>query len=154
MNNVNKFLFLLLVPVLLTGQERLVKQGNEAYNTYSFKPAQDIYQWVLDKGYVSAEVLKKLGDTHYYNAEYTEASILYERLMSEYPDEADATAVFRYAQSLKSIRDYEGADRAMEEFYARTGRQGPSAGGSEPGKYRDDIGKISGRYTLKSFDHN
>ncbi|MGB5315773.1 MAG: hypothetical protein WBN56_07205, partial [Robiginitalea sp.] len=62
MKKVYNFLFLLLIPVLLTGQERVVKQGNEAYNTYSFKPAQDIYQWVLDKGYVSAEVLQKLGD--------------------------------------------------------------------------------------------
>jgi outer membrane protein OmpA-like peptidoglycan-associated protein len=154
MKNANTFLFLLLVPVLLSGQERLVKQGNEAYNSYSFKPAQDIYQWVLDKGYVSAEVLEKLADSHYYNAEYTEASMLYERLLSEYPKEVDATAVFRYAQSLKSIRDYEGADRAMEEFYARTGRQIPSGEGSERGKYRDEIEKNSGRYALRPFDYN
>ena len=153
MKKVYNFLFLLMIPVLLTGQERLVKQGNEAYNTYSFKPAQDIYQWVLDKGYVSAEVLQKLGDTHYFNAEYAQAAEVYTRLFEEFPEATDPAYTFRYAQALKSAGDYEGAEQAMALFYASTGRDDLSNGSLET-DYMEEIQANSGRYTLQNFPYN
>ncbi len=153
MKKVYNFLFLLMIPVLLTGQERLVKQGNEAYNTYSFKPAQDIYQWVLDKGYVSAEVLQKLGDTHYFNAEYAQAAEVYTRLFEEFPEATDPAYTFRYAQALKSAGDYEGAEQAMALFYSSTGRDDLSNGSLET-DYMEEIQANSGRYTLQNFPYN
>ena len=153
MKKVCNFLFLLLIPVLLTGQERVVKQGNEAYNSYSFKPAQDIYQWVLDKGYVSAEVLQKLGDSYYFNAEYTEAAEIYKRLFEEFPQATDPAYAFRYAQSLKSTGDYKGAEQAMTSFYNATGREYGSIGSSDP-DYMEEIRANSGRYTLQDFPYN
>ncbi|MDM9632820.1 OmpA family protein [Robiginitalea aurantiaca] len=153
MKKVNKFLFLLLIPVLLTGQERLVKQGNEAYKTYSFKPAQDIYQYVLDKGYVSAEVLQKLGDSHYFNAEYAEAAAVYTRLFEEFPETSDPAYAFRYAQTLKSTGDIEAAEQAMDMFYERSGQQ-DLAGGTPDFDYLEAIKANSDRYTLQHFPYN
>lgn len=153
MKKVDKFLFLLLIPVLLSGQQRLVKQGNEAYNTYSFKPAQDIYQYVLDKGYASAEVLQKLGDAHYFNAEYDEAAEIYTRLFEEFPEASDPAYAFRYAQALKSSGDYEAAEQAMRTFYESSGRQ-ESQSESAPIDYMEEIRANSGRYTLKNFPYN
>lgn len=153
MKKVDKFLFLLLIPVLLSGQQRLVKQGNEAYNTYSFKPAQDIYQYVLDKGYASAEVLQKLGDAHYFNAEYDEAAEIYTRLFEEFPEASDPAYAFRYAQALKSSGDYEAAEQAMRKFYESSGRQ-ESQSESAPIDYMEEIRANSGRYTLKNFPYN
>ncbi|MGB5315618.1 MAG: OmpA family protein, partial [Robiginitalea sp.] len=122
-----------------------------AYNTYSFKPAQDIYQWVLDKGYVSAEVLQKLGDTHYFNAEYSEAAEIYTRLFEEFPETSDPAYAFRYAQALKSTGDYEGAEQAMASFYKATGRDGTSTLETD---YMKEIRANSGRYTLQNFPYN
>lgn len=153
MKKVYNFFLVLLIPALLMGQERIVKQGNEAYNTYSFKPAQDIYQWVLDKGYVSAEVLQKLGDTYYFNAEYTEAAEVYKRLFEEFPQATDPAYAFRYAQALKSSGDYKGADQAMASFYNATGREYGSMGSSDP-DYMEEIRANSGRYTLLNFPYN
>lgn len=153
MKKVYNFFLLVFIPVLLMGQERIVEQGNEAYNTYSFKPAQDIYQWVLDKGYVSAEILQKLGDTHYFNAEYTEAAEIYKRLFEEFPEATDPAYAFRYAQALKSTGDYVGAEEAMTSFYNATGREDGSVGSVDP-DYMEEIRANSGRYTLQNFPYN
>ena len=40
-----------------TAQERLVNKADEQYQSYSFSPAIDIYQKVLDKGYTSADLI-------------------------------------------------------------------------------------------------
>ena len=58
MNKITILLLLLMTPFLSVGQERLVDQGNREYENYSFSTAQDIYQHVLDKGYVSADLLQ------------------------------------------------------------------------------------------------
>ena len=47
----------------LMGQERRLNRGNEQYEEYSFVPAIDIYQKVLDKGFESGPVPNKEGST-------------------------------------------------------------------------------------------
>ena len=61
-------------------QERLINKGNEKYEEYSFSPAIDIYKKVIDKGYTSADLLKKLGNSYYFNAQYKEAADTYKQL--------------------------------------------------------------------------
>ena len=47
------------------GQEKVLEKANSKYEEYSFSPAIDIYKKVLDKGFVSSELLKKLGNSFY-----------------------------------------------------------------------------------------
>ena len=155
MKNISALFLLFLIPLISVGQERLLNQADKKYEEYSFKPAQDIYKHVLDKGYTSAEMLEKLGDTYYFNADYPEAAEIYGRLVREYPQEADPEFYFRYAQALKSVEDYQGAEAAMEEFYTRTGRDPNGKGVREPARnYMEEIRKNSGRYALEGFDQN
>ena len=154
MNKITILLLLLMTPFLSVGQERLVDQGNREYENYSFSTAQDIYQHVLDKGYVSADLLQKLGDTYYFNADYAKSAELYGRLISEFPEEADPGHYFRYAQALKSIEDYRGAEAAMEQFYALTGRDTSGTSPEAPRDYMEEIRANSGRYELETFEHN
>jgi outer membrane protein OmpA-like peptidoglycan-associated protein/tetratricopeptide (TPR) repeat protein len=154
MNKITILLLLLMAPVFTMGQERLVDQGNREYENYSFSTAQDIYQHVLDKGYSSADLLQKLGDTYYFNADYGKSAELYGRLVSEYPAEADPAHYFRYAQALKSIEDYKGAEQAMEQFYTLTGRDSSGGSPEEPRDFMEEIRANSGRYRLESFEHN
>ena len=155
MKKLSAVLILLLAPVFSMGQERLLNQADRKYEEYSFKPAQDIYQHVLDKGYASADLLEKLGDTYYFNAEYAQAAEVYTRLISEYPQETEPEYYFRYAQTLKSTGDYDGASQAMETFYSRTGRDPEGNNIYGPGRnYMEEIQKNSGRYDLEGFEHN
>ena len=56
------FLFFLFIGIC-AAQESKVKKANDAYETYSFINAQKIYLKVVEDGYESPQVFKKLGDT-------------------------------------------------------------------------------------------
>src|SRR5690606_42061807 len=80
-------LFFFSLGLVSSAQNRLLNKANEQYGDYSFSPAIDIYKRVLDKGYTSADLLMKLGNSYYFNANYKGASEIYGRLMEEYPEE-------------------------------------------------------------------
>ena len=101
----HKFKFILVLLLFFHGltkaQERLIQKGNEKFDSYSFSPAIDIYKKVLDKGFVSADLLRKLGNSYYYNADYKEAAQTYKQLVADYSAEVTAEDYFKYAQTLK-----------------------------------------------------
>src|SRR5690606_38544596 len=89
---------------LLYGQDSISKRLDRSkeradlqYDEYSFRPAIDIYKKVLDKGYVSADLLKRLGDSYYYNAEYKEAAAIYQKMETSFPDAMEVEDIFKYA---------------------------------------------------------
>ena len=138
----------------LTAQERRLNRGNAEYEEYSFVPAIDIYQKVLDKGYESADLLQKLGNSYYFNANYTQAAEVYAQLVEKYPSEIGAEYYFRYGQSLKSIGDYENSAAALDKFSNMTGDDARASRIKSMKEYLAEIEKNSGRYDLKDFPYN
>jgi len=118
------FLLSITSFVLSTAQEKGTDRANERYDSYSFRPAIDIYKKVIDKGYVSSELLKRLGNSYYFNAKYEEAAQVYERLNEEYSEEITSDYIFRYAQSLKTLGKYEDSDKLMMKFREMTASDG------------------------------
>tara|TARA_R110002049_G_scaffold299451_1_gene489696 strand:+ start:2031 stop:3974 length:1944 start_codon:yes stop_codon:yes gene_type:complete len=146
-------LFLFLTPMGWS-QEKLVAKANEKYDEYSFSPAIDIYSRILKKGYVSADLLKKLGNAYYFNADYMEAAETYKRLVDNYPSDVSAEYYFRYAQTLKTLGDYGHSNAIMAKFTeATTGDIRAEVYKSEK-EYLEDIRKNSGRYDLETFEYN
>ena len=129
--------------------ERVMERADERYNQYSFSPAIDIYKKVLDKGYTSPDLLKRLGNSYYFNAKYQEAAETYKKLRETYPDEMSVEDVFRYAQSLKSVGNYEQATVIMQDFREMTANMSDF-----DEDYITKIEKNSGRYTVKAFPYN
>lgn len=136
------------------GQEKILERANEKYNQYSFSPAIDIYKKVLDKGYVSADLLKKLGNSYYFNADYKQAASIYERLISEYEAEVTPDYYFRYSQTLRSLTEYAKADELMRKFSEITSGDVRANTFDNKRDYRKEIKENSGRYTLGNFDYN
>ncbi len=147
-------LFVFFLGLSSYAQERLVTKGDEKYNEYSFTLAIDIYKKVLDKGYVSADLLKRLGDSYYFNADYQEASNTYKKLVDGYSADIGPEYYFRYAQTLKSLGDYDGSNRIMEKFTEMTSDDNRAIAYKSEADYLEDIKKNSGRYDLEKFDHN
>lgn len=143
-----------LVSGTLFAQERFLKKGNEKYEEYSFSPAIDIYKKVLDKGYVSADLLRKLGNSYYYNSQYKEAGESYDRLVQEFESEVTAEDYFKYAQTLKSLEDYNKASEIMGKFSAMTADDLRAKEFKSAEDYLADIKNNSGRYELEPFDYN
>lgn len=138
----------------VTKEDRLISKASANYESYSFTPAIDIFKKVIDKGYVSAELLQKLGNSYYYNADYDEAADTYKKLINDYGSQVTAEYYFRYAQTLKSLGDYEEADVMMSKFSEATANDNRAKVFKKEKDYLDDIKKNSGRYSIETFTHN
>ena len=151
-------LFLIIITCSLGGstlaQDRLVTKANEQYRDYSFSPAIDIYKRVLEKGYVSADLLKKLGNSYYFNATYEKAAQIYKRLIEEYPSDVGPEYYFRYSQALKSMGDYKHSNAVMAKFTEITTNDLRALDFKNEKDYLAEIRKNSGRYEIGPFDYN
>lgn len=138
----------------VTKEDRQVTKGNEKYDNYSFSPAIDIYKKVIEKGYVSADLLKKLGNSYYFNANYEDAAKIYKRLIDEYPSDVTPGYYFRYAQTLKTLGDYENSNSTMSKFIEATSDDVRASVYKDEKNYLRDIENNSGRYTIAPFKYN
>ena len=109
-------LFILSTPVITTAQKSKISKGNKGFDNYNYVNAQSVYQKVADKGYESADLYKRLGDSYYLNASYEEAQEWYGKLIEKYADDVDAETYFRYAISLKGTKNYKLSDEIMTRF--------------------------------------
>ena len=156
MKHTVKFLIiaLLFIQGLVNAQERLIQKGNEKFDSYSFSPAIDIYKKVMDKGYVSADLLRKLGNSYYYNADYTDAAETYKKLVADYASEVTPEDYFKYAQSLKTIGEYDTSKSIMNKFIEVTSSDVRATAFDEDRDFMSEIEENSGRYNLGPFEYN
>jgi len=135
-------------------QERLVVKGNKKYAEYSFSPAIDIYKKVIDKGYVTSELLEKLGNSYYFNANYEEAEKVYKQLIESYGSEVGPEYYFRYGQTLKTLGDYRNSDSILARFSDMTSNDLRSKIIKTAKDYKEEIARNSGRYDIELFEYN
>lgn len=148
--------FLVIGPSLFAQEEpqdKRIQKANEKYRQYSFRPAIDIYERVRAEGYVNSDLLTKLGDSYYFNADYVKAAEVYGELVRGYDSILGADVVFRYAQSLKTTGKYDEANKWMLEFNKIAKKLQLNVKGAE--NYLDEIERNSGRYVLnEEFVYN
>tara|TARA_R110000850_G_scaffold241496_1_gene366082 strand:+ start:2142 stop:4079 length:1938 start_codon:yes stop_codon:yes gene_type:complete len=113
---ISLLVFVILCSGTILAQKTQLKKAEKAYDEYAYIDAQEIYLKVVADGYRSAEILKKLGNTYYFNADYKNAAKWYSELINDFPDETEPEYYFRAAQSLKSQGDYKTADEYMDKF--------------------------------------
>lgn len=141
---------------LLTSKDsaKLKKYEDKAikgFDNFSFSMTADIYEKILDKNFVSPKLLKAVGDSYYFNANYKKASINYEKLINGFgntPDIVGAEYYFRYAQALKSLEEYDKADSLMMEFANRASEDKRAAIYQEDNGPFDKMSVDSGKYSL------
>lgn len=148
------FLCLLLAVGTVFSQQRFLKRGNYQYDRYQYVDAQKTYLKAIEKGYKSAEIFKKLGNSYYYNSEFKEASEWYKQLISFYADEAEPEYYYRYAQTLKSTGRYKASDLYMEMFAQLTPEDYRARLFLENKNYLEEIEKQSGKYETRNLAFN
>ena len=77
------------------------------------------YERVLDNGFKSPEMIKKVADRHFFDDDLTVAARWYSELFSTTTD-LDAVYYYRYALSLKAINELEKADEMMKIFESKS----------------------------------
>ncbi|MEZ4778792.1 MAG: OmpA family protein [Flavobacteriaceae bacterium] len=114
-----KILMSLLVTLIAStsiAQQNQIDKANKEFDKYSYIDAREIYLKVVEDGYASAQVYQKLGDTYYYNSDYENAAIWYQKLIGQFPSETESIYYYRTAQCLKSLGKYEAADLMMDSY--------------------------------------
>lgn len=126
MNTIVRNIFLFAFVVLTAGssfaQQKDIKKANKEFDKFAYIDARAIYLKVVEDGYESAEIFKKLGDTYYYNSDYTNAAKWYEKLVKQFPDQTEPEYYYRAAQSLKSLGKYSESDALLQDYVAKGGK--------------------------------
>ncbi len=125
MNTIVRNIFIFALVVFTAGnafsQKRDIQRANKEFDKFAYIDAREIYLKVVEDGYVSAEILKKLGDTYYFNSDYTNAAQWYDKLVKQFPDETEPEYYYRAAQSLKSLGKYDESDALLNDYIGKGG---------------------------------
>ncbi|MBL4888203.1 MAG: PD40 domain-containing protein [Flavobacteriaceae bacterium] len=144
-------LFLFLGTAQVFSQKGNIKQADEDFEYYAYIDSRAIYLRVVGKGYSSAEIYQKLGDSYYFTGDLKSASQWYKRLVSDYGQVIAPEYFFRYAQTLKRLEDYEEADIIMERFIKAKGDDYRGILHKNTKNYLDLISEKSGLYKLSEI---
>lgn len=140
----------LLTIQVVAQEDKNLKAADQKFNNFNYVDARDIYLEVAKSGYQSENLFKRLGDSYYFNGQLTEALPWYESLYN-YQKNVDKDYLFRYAMCLKSDKQYDKANKILEEYGQNFETQ--------PVKYtKDDYLKIielqSGRFEIHPVEIN
>lgn len=112
-----KVVLLLLFTVTCSqAQQTQLKKADKSYDTYAYVNAIDVYEKVVKKGYTSADLYEKLGNSYYLNGQYEKAAQYYKVLLSM-GSPSDNEIYFRYSHCLKALNQYEEADKMMANYF-------------------------------------
>ena len=151
-----KFIYLAFIGILTTSgfsQEAAVRKGDKKYEKYAYIDAIKTYERVAEKGYKSPEMLQKLGNSYYFNADLASAAKWYGALFA-ITEDVEPEYFYRYSQSLKSIGEYDRANQMLEKFSQKSGVDSRAKLFAGQKNYLDQIKKNSGRYDLENAGIN
>lgn len=148
-----QFGLMMLVSTGVYSQSGKIKTANKEYDNYAYIDAIKTYEKIADKGYKSVEVLEKLGDSYYFNGKLDQAAKWYGELFALSQD-VEAEYYYRYAQSLKSVGDYEKANRMLAKFHEKNASDVRGKMYQNQTDYLEVIKRNSGRFTIDNAGIN
>lgn len=121
------FSFLLVCGAITSSyaQSSKLQQADKDFDSHAYIDAQQVYLKVVENGYKSAQVYKKLADTYYYNSKYAEAAKWYRNLIEDFEEEVDSESYFRAALSLRTMGELEVSAEYMRTYYEQIGKEIP-----------------------------
>ncbi len=102
----------------------------------------------------SQEVIKNLADSYFYTNDLIKAQRYYRLLIQNYSNDLDRNYYFRYAQTLKASNNYEDANAALKEYYAKSGNTEDIANFEREVKKLENVSAIGKRFDIKNLAIN
>lgn len=128
-------------------QQSQLKSADKKYTNLAYIDAIKTYERVAEKGYQSADMYKKIGNSYYFNGELESAAKWYTELFAMNTD-VEPEYYFRYSQSLQSIGENQKANEMQQLFRQKIGITDKSM------NYLDQIKANSGRYQIENAGIN
>jgi outer membrane protein OmpA-like peptidoglycan-associated protein/tetratricopeptide (TPR) repeat protein len=144
----NIFIVFLLLVTMSYSQENKIIKGRKLFEDNAYVDAIKIYEKVANKGFESVELLQNLGDCYYFNGQYVEANKWYSKLFS-LGDKIEDEYYYRFAQTLKSIGDYNKSAEMIDSFSKAETNQIRTKLLAEDKDYLERIKANSGRYLVE-----
>ncbi|MFN7098739.1 MAG: OmpA family protein [Flavobacterium sp.] len=154
----SNLLFCLPLLIILSSniysQKGQIKSADKDYENYAYIDAIKTYENVAKKGYKSADMFKKLGNSYYFNAQLQQASKWYEALFEMNTNDIEAEYYFRYAQSLRSINQNDKANKIISDLNKKEGGDNRSRLFQKNKNYLEEVKKNSGRHIIEDAGIN
>jgi tetratricopeptide (TPR) repeat protein len=128
-------------------QQSQLKSADRKYTNLAYIDAIKTYERVAEKGYQSADMYKKIGNSYYFNGELESAAKWYTELFAINTD-VEPEYYFRYSQALQSIGENKKANEMQQLFRQKIGITDKSM------NYLDQIKANSGRYQIENAGIN
>ena len=137
----------------LSAQVNSDNKADKEYDRFAYIDAIKTYERMYERGYKSPDMLLKLANAYYFNGDLENAAKYYKEL------HAAGTIVkpefyYRFAQSLKSLKEYEKADEMMARFNKENGNDLRAKLALTQKDYLEVIKKNSGRYIIENAGIN
>ena len=153
----NKIIYLVLLVITTVNTysqtNNKEKKADKQYEKYAYIDAIKTYVRVYNRGYKSPEMLQKLANAYYFNGELEKAAKYYGELFT-LTEDLEPEYFFRYAQSLRSIKEYDKADAMMAKFIAKNQNDSRGKLFSKQRDYLAEIKRNSGRYNIENAGIN
>lgn len=132
-----------------------IDRANHNYDKLAYFDAIKIYEKVVNRGYSSPELLKKIGNSYYFNGEYQKANRWYTQLFTEFPrEEIETEYCYRYGQTLKNIGDDKNASIYLNKFAVENEASERAKIIESDKNYKAEIERNSGRFDIKDAKIN
>ncbi len=148
------FCSILLGVLFINAQDRKLQKANKYYNDFQFTKAIVHYERLVSKGNTAPEIYQNLGDANYLNANYEEAAKWYGMLSELEGVTLDKNHTYRYAQSLRSLKDYTASDKLMTQLYESKQTDQRGINFKENSDYLNRIKERLNSYTIENLSIN
>ena len=139
---------------LTNAQTKKEKRADDKFESYQYAEAIDVYERLIDLGYSSETIYRKLANSNYLNARYENAAAWYEKLVNLEGATVDPEEIYKYALTLKSLGNYDESDAWMRKFDDIKQYDSRASLFENNTDYLQVIEKNSGRYNLKNIEIN
>ncbi len=136
-----------------SAQKSKITAADKKYDELSYTKAVSTYERLAEKGYKSEDLFQKLGNSYYFNGELEKAAKCYTELFALNQDQ-ESEYCFRYAQSLKSIGQYDKANEMLESFHQKAVNDTRGKLFHNNKNYLNQIKANSGRFTVEDAGIN
>ena len=140
-----------IVSSQIEAQNARVTAATKEYEKLAYIDAIKIYERVAEQGYRDEDMLKKLSNSYYFNANFSKAAGWYGELFA-LNNNQNPEYFFRYSHSLKAIGDYNKADVLLSEIDEKSGYNKLTK--RVQSDYLNDIKLNSGRYVISNAGIN
>lgn len=147
------FLICVVNSMHLFSQTKGFEKANQQYANYAYIDAIKTYERLLKKGFITPEILQKLGNSYFFNSNYEKANYAF-TLLFKNTTEIDIEYYFRYAQTLKSIGNFTKADAILSEAVLKKPKDARSMFFKNNPNYLNQIHNNSGRYVIENCKIN